>query len=174
MKECKRCKANKEASLFPKNKAMKDGLHYYCKECTRSASLKQYHAGRAMLSEDSDFAERETLCQSCNILKKNKHFGVNNRAMTECTSCQNFRRRASRYSLTKEKLAQMLEGGCNSCGSFEKLCVDHDHSCCSGNKSCGNCVRGILCKDCNTLEGLLLSNKNRLPLLQNYLSKWYR
>lgn len=28
--------------------------------------------------------------------------------------------------------------------------VDHDHKCCSGDKSCGKCVRGILCPGCNT------------------------
>lgn len=27
--------------------------------------------------------------------------------------------------------------------------VDHNHSCCSGPKSCGKCVRGIICKACN-------------------------
>jgi hypothetical protein len=29
------------------------------------------------------------------------------------------------------------------------FCVDHDHTCCPGEYTCGKCVRGLLCDDCN-------------------------
>lgn len=51
-----------------------------------------------------------------------------------------------------------LQGGrCAICGGVDAgrdLAVDHDHACCpSGARACGDCVRGLLCLQCNTKLG---------------------
>ena len=67
------------------------------------------------------------------------------------------------YNTTREAFEALLakQGGCCAiCGTAEPggkgtWQVDHDHSCCAGRKSCGKCIRGLLCVRCNTALGLL-------------------
>ena len=41
-------------------------------------------------------------------------------------------------------------------GTIQRLQVDHDHDCCDlHTKSCGKCLRGLLCADCNILLSYL-------------------
>lgn len=55
------------------------------------------------------------------------------------------------------------------CNSTERLSLDHDHSCCNGQRSCGKCVRGWLCNTCNSALGLLGEDRNRISGLIDYL-----
>lgn len=66
----------------------------------------------------------------------------------------------STYKLTVEMYWALYEaqgGRCATCqratGKTRRLSVDHDHKCCPGRTSCGRCVRGLLCRPCNTLLG---------------------
>lgn len=68
-----------------------------------------------------------------------------------------------RYGLTPEQYDALLlaqGGGCAICKTTEPrgkskefFSVDHDHSCCPGVRSCGKCVRGLLCIRCNNSVG---------------------
>lgn len=53
-----------------------------------------------------------------------------------------------------------------------RLAIDHDHKCCSGPKSCGKCVRGLVCIKCN----MALSRVEALPnfgeLALDYLASY--
>ena len=65
----------------------------------------------------------------------------------------------SRYSMSVDDYNDLFEkqgGVCAICGEGRldrRLYVDHDHKCCIGDKSCGKCVRGLLCEKCNWLLG---------------------
>lgn len=49
--------------------------------------------------------------------------------------------------------------------------VDHDHSCCPvKGRSCGKCVRGLLCRPCNQALGLLEDDPVRAASLVTYLT----
>ena len=64
-----------------------------------------------------------------------------------------------RYGLTPDEVIQKRKkqkNRCKLCGAILiKFVIDHDHKCCSGRRSCGSCIRGILCVPCNMMLGQL-------------------
>lgn len=90
---------------------------------------------------------------------------------------------ASRYHMTLEQYDQMLvaQGGvCAICGRPEEivdrgtrssLAVDHDHACCPGARSCGRCVRGLICNRCNRMLGLGSDDPLILAAAAEYLAR---
>ncbi len=70
------------------------------------------------------------------------------------------KREMKKYGTTvewyRDRLIEQL-GLCAICGhlshhhgTIQRLQVDHDHACCDlHTKSCGKCLRGLLCADCN-------------------------
>lgn len=84
-----------------------------------------------------------------------------------CRECRRVYHIAKTYGITMEQYRELLaaqDGVCAICQSGEvkrhhetgvpfMLCVDHDHNCCPGKRSCGECVRGLLCSRCNSVLG---------------------
>ena len=60
---------------------------------------------------------------------------------------------------------------CAACGSTAELKVDHDHKCCPTANSGGCCIRGYLCHECNSAEGLL-KTAARARKLARYMTRW--
>ncbi len=75
------------------------------------------------------------------------------------------------YRIRLDRYNQMVLNGCEVCGTHENLYVDHDHTCCPGSRTCGECVRGILCRPCNMAEGQLNSDPERATALAEYLRR---
>lgn len=86
------------------------------------------------------------------------------------------RRWESVYSLSAEQYAAILEaqgGYCAICGiangRSRALSVDHDHSCCPGPTSCGDCVRSLLCRPCNDFLGYIRDDLEAAQRLVDHL-----
>lgn len=74
-----------------------------------------------------------------------------------------------------ENLLAMQGGGCAICGGLDqtrRLNVDHDHSCCPGRISCGECTRGLLCINCNLTLGTAKDNPAILRAGIRYLAQY--
>jgi Recombination endonuclease VII len=90
----------------------------------------------------------------------------------------------ARYHVTPEWYDEQLErqgGACAICGSTNaegrgrgggRFAVDHDHACCpERGKSCGMCVRGLLCSTCNKALGGFRDDPVRLASAIAYLAR---
>lgn len=81
--------------------------------------------------------------------------------------------RHAKYGLTAEGHDRMMKeqkGVCRICREArDKMVIDHDHDCCPGQGSCGECVRGIICDLCNVGLGMFRDNPQRLQGAIDYL-----
>jgi hypothetical protein len=136
------------------------------------------------------------ICARCKLVRPTEDFGVDNRYADrysrECRQCGRdrdqeraaadpmYRRRyhlKRRYGMTLEDYDAMLKrqgGGCAVCHATpggRVLHVDHDHSCCpmDADKTCGQCIRGLLCDDCNRGLGSFQDNPDLLMAAAAYL-----
>lgn len=81
----------------------------------------------------------------------NEEFG-----RSHCKRCH-ILRRMNMTARDFDELWSAQGGGCAICGRTENstrdrgFAVDHNHACCPGGGSCGECVRGILCDACNVM-----------------------
>ena len=90
------------------------------------------------------------------------------------------------HSVSHERARKLVvDSGCEICGrnmlewarpvqqgnkSMQPvLTVDHDHSCCPGQRSCGRCVRGLICMSCNAALGMLNDDLAAAQALAEYL-----
>ena len=113
-------------------------------------------------------AERDSngnkLCINCQVYLPETMFQNNplsfDKKQPYCMPCISERRYVSHYGLKKSEIQAILDrqDGCAICHVKEvtgdkNWHIDHDHTCCPGVKTCGKCVRGVLCGFCNRALG---------------------
>lgn len=88
------------------------------------------------------------------------------------------------YGLTADEYDELLDyqsGACAICqrayGIRRRLAVDHDHPQAKldghpEEQGCPNCVRGLLCKSCNTMLGRMRDDADAFQRAANYLRDW--
>lgn len=167
MKHCMRCSEELPLTSFHKDKRRRDGLYPWCKDCRRTYVGAQPFKPAQMSKPDYDRARRA-------VLKLAPNYDDEWRRKYLWSS---FRMEPEDYDnrLTEQG------GRCAICGTddpgrgrgreVKRFAVDHDHACCPGKKSCGRCIRGLLCLQCNTGLGSFADDMDRLARAMEYLSR---
>ena len=111
-----------------------------------------------------------------------KKYRANNRGHYRALE---FAKEMKKYGTTVEWYRDKLIEQCGVCvicnhlshhhGTLQRLQVDHSHACCNiKTKSCGKCLRGLLCADCNIrlapVEDVLKQG-TVVPIAGTWLSK---
>lgn len=146
--KCRDCgikpKDSKELeSLFVKDKTMKTGYANLCRRCASARTIKHQK-------------------------DKPDMFKIRQRKYA-----------VSQHNLSLEKYNEILASQGYSCAICKvnhlevkrSLYIDHDHSCCPGKTSCGACIRGLLCTQCNFMIGLSRDSIDNLKHAIMYLTK---
>ena len=152
MKMCSRCGETKTLSEYFINTKRKDGVQTYCKPCHLEYGRERYSNPKAYTRRQmnrDEYAKRRKASGRKWYLK-------------------------SMYNLTEEQYEELHKTNnglcwiCNEKTNYH-LHVDHNHKCCLKEKSCGKCVRGLLCYNCNTLLGNAKDNASILKSAIRYL-----
>lgn len=93
-----------------------------------------------------------------------------------CRDCDRDYQMKYKYGVTRAEWDALFEAqgsACAICSSDSPRgrgwATDHDHACCPGKRSCGKCIRGILCSPCNVGLGHFGDDLDRLAQARAYL-----
>lgn len=152
----------------------------YCRYCTYVSTAKR--DGREPKSLEAWIKrreDRELFCPNGHSWAEDNLVVDSKTGLPMCRTCRQHNSRKSLYGISPEEYQTLLDGQGNACvicrTSFEGMStkgihVDHDHSCCPGGRTCGKCVRGVLCSRCNLGLGKFDDDVDRLKRAVSYLS----
>jgi len=166
MKTCTLCKESKSTADFRVVKRKKaPSFHSWCKTCESDYQKRNKKPGAWKRWYD-------------NLPEEKKQYQRQK---------QTNRDKIRKYGVSIDDLKTKLEaqyGACATCMTpitlyvtddvswSKKANIDHDHSCCPGETSCGKCIRGLLCGNCNRILGLLKESHITLTALASYLKEY--
>lgn len=160
----------------------------YCRHHWRQQYLGQdlvplkgtTNRGRQVLLRD---ASGNKLCPSCGVWKPEADFSRNSKSSDKlnhrCRRCHASAQKKAKYGISLVEFESFLQaqgGSCAICPATagpdgRRLSIDHDHACCPGTLSCGKCIRGLLCPDCNRGLGLFRDSISSLLRAAEYVRR---
>lgn len=178
-KRCCKCKSEQPESNFGFYRKQPGKLRSRCRVCEKKKSSKYYREHReGALKAAKVRREQAARVETPEIAAQRRKEARDGARRRRAAHPEKFRERDLRrvYNISFDRYNEMLmrQNGACICG-FEfrdirgaRPCVDHDHTCCSGQKSCGRCVRGLLCSSCNKYLGFIEKKPGLILILTKY------
>lgn len=182
---CATCKQVKRIIEFNRNSARSTN---YCRPCSRDRG-RRISGSKPRTCEMCGvefWSPNHRLCDGCKIgnawCTPGQHvapralmYSTRKGISGTCKACAADKDSAAGMSLTVHEIRALRSRGCDICGAERSpdgrsLSIDHDHKCCSGIKSCGSCIRGVLCSWCNLGIGKLRDSAEILQSAADYLA----
>lgn len=122
-------------------------------------------------------------CCMCEQWLDVDHFGPQTQSKdglnASCRACGNASRRLRSFGLTQVHFSALVVAQGNACAicgvvfddEGNRIYIDHDHSCCPTSKTCGACIRGLLCNGCNSGIGWFKDSTDSILSAVSYLQK---
>ncbi|MFJ2113048.1 endonuclease domain-containing protein [Streptomyces sp. NPDC087850] len=157
LRRCARCGDMKKLTDFPVKIGGKRGLRSWCSACDAPIGTEYCYPCRSYKPAE-EFAKR--------------YLGQHPKCLACRAKIQRDWKLRKKYGMTLEGYEDFVatQGGvCAICQKDEDLVVDHDHHCCPTSESCGECIRGVLCRQCNSAIGLFGESVGRIAKAVSYL-----
>jgi hypothetical protein len=193
-KTCTKCQETKTLDQFYKNSTPHykfDGYDYYCKYCRKGSHLKSVRENKKKCSlEDCNkphyaktycrvhyarLVTRNHVDRTLDVVDTEKTYNINGKLQVYKRNSMLKRQ----YHITLDEYKERSANGCELCGEVSEISyhVDHDHKCCNSHKSCGKCVRGIICHKCNVAvdkmeKGVMRPDYPNYWLIEQYLEAY--
>lgn len=182
-KQCSRCECFKVAPDFARGNGSR-GLHSQCKNCEKEVleirKIEDPEWWAIQQEKMRGYTSKWRDTHSEQISEYAQRYREEN--LEECRRrTREYMRitdkRAARHNVNEELYDNLVlaqsstcaNAGCFALGDQYGLYVDHDHKCCPANRSCGKCIRGLVCGPCNFAMGLLGDDPQRVLGLIDYL-----
>jgi hypothetical protein len=153
-----------------------------CRDCGETKPIEDF----ILMKMKRQPPYRMLECRLCNNRRQREHYARNADAGRASSARQYAANPGKFHRLSTEDYWAMwtAQGGvCAICEmpetkiswrtkEVQRLTIDHDHNCCPGNRSCGKCVRGLLCDKCNMGIGRFADDVRLLRAALLYLEKY--
>lgn len=173
MKWCKFCETEKPLHEFHNLKRSPDGRNPRCIGCIAEQNRIRIEKQKRELSPTR-------VCLVCKKEKKttegfSKTPNGPGGYQTRCKECCSEASAKWRWGI--ENILSLVDSSvCDICGEGlerNNYAVDHDHSCCPSRiRSCGKCVRGLICQNCNIGLGGFRDNTEIMLKAMQYLKRF--